>query len=82
MEKNCSKDFSTWERAENPAEGLVGHVWNIDRKKKYSSIVVPATNQKCQELKTSISYVTHLSQFRAWTFYKVPVICQGQVRLS
>lgn len=39
--------------------------------KKYSPTLVPATNQKCQELKTSISNDTHPSQFRAWSFYKV-----------
>lgn len=33
MEKNCSKDFSTWERAENTAETLFGNIWNTDRKK-------------------------------------------------
>lgn len=71
MEKNCSKDFSTWERAENPGERLFGNIWNIDRKENTAQLVFPATNQKCQELKTSISYVTHLSQFRACSFYKV-----------
>lgn len=34
MEKNCSKDFSTWERAENTAEQLFSETWNIDGTKK------------------------------------------------
>lgn len=70
MEKNCSEDFSTWERAENPAEWYLV-VFGILTEKKHSPALAPASNQKCQELKTSISYVTHLSQFRAWSFYKV-----------
>lgn len=34
MEKNCSKDFSTWERAENTAETLFGNIWNITGKNR------------------------------------------------
>lgn len=43
----------------------------LTEKEKISPTLVAATNQKCQELKTSISYVTHLSQFRACFLHKV-----------